>query len=169
MRLITLMVVCLLFASCTPRTLYEEKVSMSNMNPIELCIETGVKGDYTGWGQNRAAAAKQLIREQGITCDWAAVEMIKQQRDAAMMAQTPAIMQMLNQNVGYQPVQVAPQPNYNAFTGTTVSPSGAITHQGLGFLSRQTTSGQYRQCYYRNGNVETPVTIALSQICPQKN
>ena len=174
MRTFIILTLCLLLTGCMARTLQEEKASMMHLNPIQLCTATGAVEDFTGWGKNRAAAARQLINQRGIECDWAAVEILKQQRRSAAMANTPAIMQMLNQNLGYQTPpafqgSTAPSGNYNSLTGTTVQQNGAITQQGAGFLVEQSTYGGVRNCYYNNLGKITSVQIATAQMCPQKN
>ena len=171
MRTFTIIILGFLLTGCMARTLQQEKTNMMSMNPVELCIETGAKADFSGWNENRAAAARQLISQRGIQCDWAAVEMVKQQRRAASMANTGAIMQMLNQNVGYQTPKIYQQPtgNYNALTGTTVQPNGAITQQGAGHLVKQYNSGNRRYCNYSKLGKTTTISISTTQLCPLTN
>lgn len=151
-----IIIVCIGLSGCRAKTLQEEKMSMTYMNPVELCVQTSVKGDsFTGWQTNRAAAARQLINQRGIECDWAAVEMLKQQKRAAAMANTPYIMQLLEQG------------QWKTYDGQPLN--AAPTPQSGGFLRSSTVSGQMRYCNYNKMGSTVVITIKKHQICPLTN
>ena len=152
-----------------------ERKYVATANPMELCIATT---NREGYRKHLPRAAKAEIMRREIKCDWAAVEMVKSQRAAAQAAsfnQLNSTIQLMNSTWGWKPYPSAntgfsnTQGSSGSLFGTTIAPSGAITRSGAGYLQKSTVNGGVKTCWYRNGNVTTPIDIAVYQMCPQNN
>ena len=152
---------------------YEDEMRRltTRATPFDICVAAG---DTRMGSEERRKAGLTLMQRQGIQCDWNAVGMYYQNQRNAAMANTPAVMQMLNQNLGYQTPpafqgSASPAGNYNSLTGTTVHQNGAITQQGAGNLVSQSTMNGMRYCYYNKLGSITSIAISTTQMCPLSN
>jgi hypothetical protein len=172
----TMILATLALSACSV-SLEDERRYIATANPMEICIASTVPP--TSYQPHRASVAKAEIMRRGIECDWAAVEMVKAQRaaaDAASLSNLNSTLQLMNDTWGWKPYPSANTGFNNSLGGsntslfgTSISPSGAITRSGAGYLETYTTKGDTKTCWYRKGNVRTPIDIAVYQMCPQNN
>jgi len=172
----TMILATLALSACSV-SLEDERRYIATANPMEICIASTVPP--TSYQPHRARVAKAEMMRRGIECDWAAVEMVKAQRAAARAAnfsQLNSTIQLMNDTWGWKPYPSANTGFNNSLGGsnaplfgTSISPSGAITRSGAGYLEKSTVRGDTKTCWYRKGNVTTPIDIAVYQMCPQNN
>jgi hypothetical protein len=171
----TMILATLALSACSV-SLEDERRYIATANPMEICIASTSRDSYR---EHLPRVAKAEIMRRGIECDWAAVEMVKAQQAAARassLSNLNSTIQLMNDTWGWKPYPSANTGFNNSLGGsnaplfgTSISPSGAITRSGAGYLEKSTVRGDTKTCWYRKGNVTTPIDIAVYQMCPQNN
>jgi len=128
------------------------------------------------WDTRSIATA--LVRELGITCDYARMAEVHAIEEAASARRMAASMQAasnaianINSTVGYQPARTSSYGSVGAspYSAATVQPNGSFTTVGAGVLKNQRVYGNKRYCSYAGLSGDTVVTLSAAQMCPSRN